>query len=160
MENLLDIELKDKNSVLVWHEFMKNRVSRDESNGFLFLSVPDILAILKQLENRLRVLVYCQRDGTPNIAEELKNKLLLSCTLRTILSSVENKKVMIFWSNSVYYTRVLSWNWNMYVFCTAMTVIFKKFASNASSVVIESKTSWTYCLSCLWLRCSVDVLTT
>ena len=43
-------------------------------NGFRSLSVPESLAILKQLDNKLTVLVFCQWYRTTNIVEELEKQ--------------------------------------------------------------------------------------
>ena len=70
----MNSELKHKNNVVFWHDFLKISKSRHKINRFRSLAVPYLLAILKQLENRLRALVYCQRDRTPNLDEELEKQ--------------------------------------------------------------------------------------
>ena len=72
VQKLLATELKDKKEVVIWHDVLNNSISRHKSNGFRPLSVPELLEVLKSLENRLRALVYCQRDRTPDIFEHLK----------------------------------------------------------------------------------------
>ena len=69
-QNLLDVQLKDKNNVVNWHEVIYHSTSRHKSNEFRSLSVPDLLAILNQLQDSSGALVYCQRDRPPHIAEE------------------------------------------------------------------------------------------
>ena len=44
------------------------------SNRFRSLLVREFMAILNQLETRLKALMYCQRDRTPNTVEELKKQ--------------------------------------------------------------------------------------
>ena len=115
VQNLLSVEVIGKNNVVVWHDVIKNNFSGHKSSRFRSLSVPELLAILNQLENRLRALVYSQRGRTPNNAESKKNWVLLPCTLRKILSHLENKKTNILWNNSLHYTRVLSLNSNILI---------------------------------------------
>ena len=75
VQNLLNSELKDRNNVVFWNDVISNSFSRQKSNGFRSLSVPELSAILKQLKNRLRALVYCHCDWTPKILEELKKQI-------------------------------------------------------------------------------------
>ena len=74
VQKLLNSETKHKNNVILWHDTLNISVSRHKNKGTRFLSVSECLAILKQLENRLRALVYCKPDWTPNIVEELKRQ--------------------------------------------------------------------------------------
>ena len=74
MQNLLDVELKDKNNVVIWHDVISNSISKDKSNGFRSLSVPELMAIPNQLENKFRLLVYCQRNRTLNFSQELEKQ--------------------------------------------------------------------------------------
>ena len=76
VQNLLDVELKDKNNVLNWHDVMNHSISRHKNSGLRSLSVNEILAILNQLEHRLRALVYCHCDRTSNIFDELKKQII------------------------------------------------------------------------------------
>ena len=71
---MLDVELKDKNNVVFWHDVINYSISGHKSNGFRSLSVPELLAILNKLENKLTALVYCQRDQSLNIVDELKTQ--------------------------------------------------------------------------------------
>ena len=57
VQNVLNSELKDKNDVVCWHDVIDNSISSHNSKIFHFRSVPEILAILKQLKNRLEF--YC-----------------------------------------------------------------------------------------------------
>ena len=74
MQNLLDVELKDKNNFTIWHDVINNSFSRHKRDGFRSFPVPELLATLNQLEDRLRALVYYQRDRTSNIVEEMKKQ--------------------------------------------------------------------------------------
>ena len=48
------------------------QLSKHESNKFRDLSVLDLIETLKSLQDKLCALVYCQRNRTPYIFEELK----------------------------------------------------------------------------------------
>ena len=74
MQKSLDVELKD---VVIWHDVINTSITWHTSNGFRSLSVTELLTILNQLEGRLRALVYCQRDWTPNTVEKLKSRSII-----------------------------------------------------------------------------------
>ena len=91
------------------------------------------LAILKQLKNRLRALVYCQRDRPPNIAKELKKQSITVLDVEKDFASSRKHKDQVFCNVSAYYTIVLCLNWNIDILCSAMTVILKKNCSKRLS---------------------------
>ena len=71
VQNLLCKDLKEKNNIVIWHDVLNNSISRHVSNNFQTLSVPELIDVLKGLQNKLSALVYCQRHRTPNIFEDL-----------------------------------------------------------------------------------------
>ena len=71
VQNLLSKDLKEKNNIVIWHDVLNNSISRHESNNFQASTVPDLIDVLKGLQNKLSALVYCQRHRTPNIFEDL-----------------------------------------------------------------------------------------
>ena len=72
VQNLLLGDLKDKNNIVIWHDVLNNSISRHDSNNFRALSVADLIETLNLLQDKLCALVYCQRNRTPYIFEELK----------------------------------------------------------------------------------------
>ena len=72
VQNLLSKDLKDKKVIVIWHDVLNNSISKHDSNNFRALSVLDQIETLKNLQDKLCALVYCQRNGTPFIFEELK----------------------------------------------------------------------------------------
>ena len=71
VENLLSKDLKEKYNIVIWHDVLNNSISRHESNKFQALTKPQLIDVLKALQNKLSALVYCQRHRTPNIFEDL-----------------------------------------------------------------------------------------
>ena len=71
VQNLLSRDLKEKKNIVIWHDVLNNSISRHESNNFHALTVPELIDVLKGLQNKLSALVYCQRHRTPNIFEDL-----------------------------------------------------------------------------------------
>ena len=72
VQNLLSKDLKDKKDIVIWHDVLNNSISKHDSNNFRALSVFDLIETLKNLQDKLRALVYCQRNRTPYIFDELK----------------------------------------------------------------------------------------
>ena len=58
--------------IVTWHDVLNNSISKHDSNNFRVLSVLDLIETLKNLQDKLCALVYCQRNRTPYILEELK----------------------------------------------------------------------------------------
>ena len=58
------------------------------SNNYRALTVPQLVDILKSIENKLRALVYCHRFRTPNIYQTLKE--LENSTNIKVFSIVED----------------------------------------------------------------------
>jgi hypothetical protein len=72
VQNLLVNDLKDKENIFIWHDVLNNSISRHESNNFRSLTVPELIEVLKSLQDKLSALVYCHRYRTPDIFEQLK----------------------------------------------------------------------------------------
>ena len=74
VQNLLSKDLKDKKDIVIWHDILNNSISKHDSNNFGALSVLDLIETVKNLQDKLCALVYCQRNRiyTPYIFEELK----------------------------------------------------------------------------------------
>ena len=68
---MLSKDLKEKSNIVIWHDVLNNSISRHESNNFQALTVPELIDVLKGIRDKLSALVYCQRQRTPNIFEDL-----------------------------------------------------------------------------------------
>ena len=69
VQNLLS---KDKKDIVTCHDVLNNSISKHDSNNFRALSVLDLIQTVKNLQDKLCALVYCQRNRTPYIFEEMK----------------------------------------------------------------------------------------
>ena len=67
MQNLISEDLKDRTEFVVWHDVLNNSFCRQKSNNYRPLSVPDLINVLKILQDKLSALVFWQRDRMPNI---------------------------------------------------------------------------------------------
>ena len=57
VQNLLSKDLKDKNNIVIWHDVINNSISRHHSSNFKALSVPDLIEVLKCLQDKRSSLV-------------------------------------------------------------------------------------------------------
>ena len=71
VQNLLAKYLKEKKDIVIWHDVMNNSISRLNSNNFQALTVPQLIDVLKGLQNKVSALVYCQRFRTRYIFDAL-----------------------------------------------------------------------------------------
>ena len=88
VQNLLSKDLADKSDIIIWHDVLNTSFSNNESNNYRALTVPQLIAILKSIENKLRALVNCHRFRTPNIYQTLKE--LENSTNVNVFSIVED----------------------------------------------------------------------
>ena len=65
VQNLLAKDLKEKKDMVIWHDVLNNSISRHDSNNLQALTVPQLIDVLKGLQNKVSALVYCQRSRTP-----------------------------------------------------------------------------------------------
>ena len=101
VQSLLSKDLKVKNTIVIWHDVLNNSISRHESNNFQALTVPQLIDVLKGLQNKLSALVYCQRHRTPNIFEDLNvlktdHNIEVFSIVEDFISSKKNKRIRSF----------------------------------------------------------------
>ena len=71
-KNVQSLLSKDLKEIVVWHDVLNISICRHKNNTYRPLSLPDLIKVLKTLQDKLSALVYCQRDGTPDIFNSLK----------------------------------------------------------------------------------------
>ena len=72
VQNLLSKDLKDKKDIVICYDVLNNSISKHDSKNCRSLTVLDLVETLKNLQDKLCALVYCQRNRTSYIFEELK----------------------------------------------------------------------------------------
>ena len=77
VQNLIEKDFKDEKDLIIWHDVINNSICRHKSNSYRALSVSDLVDVLKSYQNRIRALVYCQRDRTPDIFTKLQETNIL-----------------------------------------------------------------------------------
>ena len=97
VQNLIEKDFKDEKDQIIWHDVINNSICRHKSNFYRALSVSDLVEVLKSYQNRIRALVYCQRDRTPEISAELQETNILVLNIAKDLTSLrKQKKIRLF----------------------------------------------------------------
>ena len=71
LQSLLSGELKGKSNLVLWSDIINNTVSDHPYKYSPALPVSDLLEILKKHSDRFSAIVYCRKEGTIDIFEEL-----------------------------------------------------------------------------------------
>ena len=59
---------RDKKRLVIWHDVVKKSLSRHLSNNNLTpLTTSQLIALLEEYQERIEAIVYCPREGTPDI---------------------------------------------------------------------------------------------
>ena len=72
MQNLLPKNLKDETDIVVSHDVLNKSIWRQKSNNYRPLSLPDLINVMKTLQDKLNGRVYCRRYNTLDIIISLK----------------------------------------------------------------------------------------
>ena len=72
---------------MIWHEVINNSISRHRSNNFNHVSGDKLVAILKGYRAKIGNIVYCQRIGTKETFEKLKNSVIVTISIANHLIS-------------------------------------------------------------------------
>ena len=72
---------RDKKRLVIWHDMMNNSLSRHRSNNNKPLTTSQLIAVLEECQERIEVMVYCPREGTPNIYNQLRRSTLVTIHL-------------------------------------------------------------------------------
>ena len=80
VQNLIEKDFTNENELIIWHDVINNSICRHKSIFYRALSVSDIINVLKSYQNRIRALMYCQRNRRTDIFLQLKetNRLVFS----------------------------------------------------------------------------------
>ena len=92
VQNLLAENFSEKTDIVIWHDVLNNSLSKHKSNNYRPLSVPELLDVLDCLKNKLRALVYCHRNRTPDIFEALKQQSISVFSIEKDFTSTRKQK--------------------------------------------------------------------
>ena len=68
----LKYEYPQASEVIYWHDAINNSLTTHHKNNHSPLSASELIQELYAIENKIKALVYCPRQGAPDIFEDLK----------------------------------------------------------------------------------------
>ena len=99
VQNLIEKDFKDENELIIWHDVINNSICKHKSNFYRALSVIDLVNVLKSYQHRIRALVYCQRNRTPDIFLQLKETTILVLNIEKDFISLRKQKDLDYLQN-------------------------------------------------------------
>ena len=69
---------RDKKRLVIWHDVVNNSLSRHRSNNNKPLTPSQLIAVLEEYQECIEAIVYCPREGTPDIYDQLKRRTLIT----------------------------------------------------------------------------------
>ena len=83
--------LAEKRQVVVWHDIINNSINSHRTNNFRACTAEDLTEILKTLTN-ISAIVYCQRNRTPDIRNQLISSGILVIPITKCLISKRKRR--------------------------------------------------------------------
>ena len=99
VQNLIEKDFKDEKELIIWHDVINNSICKHKSNFYRALSVIDLVNVLKSYQHRIRALVYCQRNRTPDIFLQLKETTILVLNIEKDFISLRKQKDLDYLQN-------------------------------------------------------------
>ena len=81
---------RDKKRLVIWHDVVNNSLSRPRSNNNKPLTPSQLIEVLEKYQERIEAIVYCPREVTPNIYNQLKRSTLV--TIHLVKDIVSRRK--------------------------------------------------------------------
>ena len=98
MQNLIR-GFKYENELIIWHDVTNNTMCTHKSNFYRALSVSKTINKLESYQNRIRALVYCQRNRTTDIFSQLKETNILVFSIEKEFISLGKQKDLEYLKN-------------------------------------------------------------
>ena len=86
----LSHSFRDKKRLVVWHDVVNNSLSRLRSKNNKPLTPSQLIAELEEYQECVEAIVYCPREGTPDIYDQLKRSTLV--TIHIVKDIVSKRK--------------------------------------------------------------------
>ena len=77
---------QSRNKIIIWHDVINNSLTPHSSNFNNFLSPTALIQELRALPCDIAAVVYCQRKGSPDVFQLLRQSLLVISPVRHLLS--------------------------------------------------------------------------
>ena len=81
---------RDKKRLVIWHDVVNNSLSRHQSNNNKPLTPSQLISVLENYQERIEAIVYCPREGTPDIYDQVKRSALV--TIHLVKDNVSRRK--------------------------------------------------------------------
>ena len=81
---------RDKKRLVIWHDVVNNSLSRHRNNNNKPLTPSQLIAVLEEYQECIEAIVYCPREGTPDIYDQLKRSTLV--TIHIVKDIVSKRK--------------------------------------------------------------------
>ena len=86
----------DKKRLVIWHDVVNNSLSRHRSNNNKPLTPSQLFEVHEKYQERIEAIVYCPREGTPDIYNQLKRSTLVTIHLvKDIVSKRKQKDLSL-----------------------------------------------------------------
>ena len=69
---------RNKKRLVIWHDVVNNSMFRHRSNNNKLLTLSQFIAVLGKYQERVQAIVFCPREGTPDIHNQLKRSTLVT----------------------------------------------------------------------------------
>ena len=83
--------LAEKRQVVVWHDIIKKSINSHRTNNYRACTAEELTKILKTLAN-ISAIVFCQRNGTPDIRNQLIGSGILVIPITKCLISKRKRR--------------------------------------------------------------------
>ena len=85
-------KLKFKTNIVLWHDVISNTITEHRLNYNRAETVDSLIATLRKFSHRIPAIIYCQREGSSYIFEELVSNGILVIPAAKKLISKRNQK--------------------------------------------------------------------
>ena len=79
-----------KPEVVIWHDVINNSITPHSSNYNNPLDTQQLILVLQKLPVKIKAIVYCQREGAPDIFPELNRNFL---TIHVVKETLSDRKL-------------------------------------------------------------------
>ena len=79
--------LASKHKVIIWHDVISNSINKHKSNNYRAISVEKLLKILRDFSHRIEAVVFCRREGAPDIFRKLLESKITILDIKSNLLS-------------------------------------------------------------------------
>ena len=86
----LDSVFGHKSDIIIWHDDINNPITSHRTNNYREIALPELVTVLERYQDRLKAIVFCPHNGSPNTFGFLKQTSIV--TLHVILDLVSKRK--------------------------------------------------------------------